>query len=591
MAVWVLGGKTRPRTAGTEDGAGFKKMIEWNGKAAVWVFITFGLFILALITALMLPIELPIGPSFWDTYIYIDGAYRMEQGQEIYRDFQAPVGPLSYVLFGLLHTLFADANVVLLVQWCMIIVTAPVMALICWSAHERGAFAAFALLVPFVIFSVLPFNVMNWNVFPGVDGFSYYNRHGAVLLYLLVASLFFLRSRPALIAALSVLLLALAFTKINAFVAAGVILFAAVLTRRIGLTTSLAVAAVCLGLTALLELATGVVSAYILSVFRLLENNTGVLLQNIMFTVSMRFDVIVAAALLALYLMISRIRGAQDLIGQFDRGHGRRPTPNRLDQDWVWLGVLIVANILYESQNFGSVAFISIWPLLVVLLIATPLPKIAARPVMVVLIALVALPTATKVMHAAVRAAASTIRDVSIPTPNLQPSINLSAKTLTMEAAEKSRLVMAEGRGTYELYAQAEILPHYWLYFDHRFQVNVLETMDQVIAAIHAREAKTGHRYEVIDLRDFANPITAAMGRTPAKGVAIGGDPYRAAVPLTEEETRMLAQSDLVLLPTCPVTSAREKLLSDYAAAYDGFRRIRLTDCFDALENPKFSAN
>jgi hypothetical protein len=564
-------------------------MVEWNGKSSVWVFITFAMFILALIVALMFPIELPIGPSFWDTYIYLDGAYRMEQGQEIYRDFHAPVGPLSYVLFGSLHTLFAQANVVLLVQWCMIIITAPVIAVICWSALERGAFAAFALLVPYIIFSVLPFNVMNWNVFPGVDGFSYYNRHGAVLLYLLVASLFFLRSRPVLIAVLSVLLLALAFTKINAFVAAGVILFVAVLTRRIGLMTSLAVAAVCLGFAALLEAATGVVSAYILSVFRLLENNTGVLLQNIMFTVSMRFDVIFAAGLLALYLLVSRIRGAEDLIALFDRGHSRSPTPNRLDQDWIWLGLLVAANILYESQNFGSAAFISIWPLLVVLLIAKPVPKSAARPVVLILIALVALPTATKVIHAAVRAAASAIRDVSIPTPNLQPSINLSAKQLTVDAAQKSRLVMAEGRDSYALYAQAEILPHYWLYFDHRFQVNVLEAMDKVIGAIHAREAETGHRYEVIDLRDFANPITAAMGRTPAKGVAIGGDPYRAALPLTEEETRMLAQSDLVLLPTCPVTSAREKLLSDYAAAYEGFRRIQLTECFDALENPKLS--
>ncbi|WP_394689675.1 hypothetical protein [Hoeflea sp.] len=566
-------------------------MVEWNGKSSVWVFITFGIFLLALIVALMFPIELPIGPSFWDTYIYLDGAYRMEQGQEIYRDFQAPVGPLSYVLFGALHTLFAEANVVLLVQWCMIIVTAPVMAVISWSALERGSFAAFALLVPYIIFSVLPFNVMNWNVFPGVDGFSYYNRHGAVLLYLLVASLFFVRSRLALVAAISVLLLALAFTKINAFVAGGVILFVAVLTRRIGLTTSLAVAALCLGFTALLELATGVVSAYILSVFRLLENNTGVLLQNIMFAVSMRFDVIFAAGLLALYLLISCIRGSENLIALFEHDQSRRPTPNRLDQDWIWLGVLILANILYESQNFGSVAFISIWPLLVVLLVAMPAPKSAARPVMVILIALVALPTATKVMHAAVRAAASAIRDVSIPTPNLQASINLSAKKLTVEAAEKSRVVMADGRGTYELYAKAEILPHYWLYFDHRFQVNVLETMDQVIAAIYAREADLGRRYEVIDLRDFANPITAAMGRTPAKGVVIGGDPYRAVLPLTEEETLMLAQSDLVLLPTCPVTSAREKLLSDYASAYEGFSRIRLTDCFDALENPKFQVD
>jgi hypothetical protein len=566
-------------------------MTDRNGKAPVWMFISFAISILALVLMLMVPLELPIGPSFWDTYVYLDGAYRMEQGQEIYRDFHAPVGPLSYILFGFLHALFAEANVVLLVQWCMIVVTAPVMAMICWYALERGAFAAFGLFVPYFVFSVLPFNVMNWNVFPGVDGFSYYNRHGAVLLYLLVASLFFLRSRAALIIVVSALLLALAFTKINAFVAAGVILFAAVLTRRIDLKTSFAVAGVCLGSTALLELATGMVSAYILSVLRLLENNTGMLLENILLTGSMRFDVIFAAALLALYLLISRVRGEENLLARFDRDLPWPSTPNRLDQDWIWLGVLIAANILFESQNFGSAAFISLWPLLVVILTAVPLPKTAERPAMLILIALVAIPTATKVVHSAVRATATAARDVSIPTPNLQPSINLSAKRLTMDAAGKSRLVMAEGRDTYSRYAQHEVLPHYWLYFDHRFQVNVLETMDEVISAIHAREAQSGHHYKMIDLRDFANPVTAAMGRVPAKGVAIGGDPYRAAFPPNAEETEMLAQTDLVLVPTCPVTSAREKLLANYAAAYQGFRRIRLTACFDALENPNFATD
>ena len=73
--------------------------------------------------------------------------------------------------------------------------------------------------------------------------------------------------------------------------------------------------------------------------------------------------------------------------------------------------------------------------------------------------------------------------------------------------------------------------------------------MDDVIAAIRAREAANGIRYEIIDLRDFANPIPAIMGRTPARGVSIGGDPFRTVLPLTDAEARMLAQTDLVLIP------------------------------------------
>ncbi|MEQ8481344.1 MAG: hypothetical protein RIC18_11865 [Hoeflea sp.] len=561
-----------------------------RGRPAFFALTVLGLSVVAVAAALMLPLELPIGASFWDTYIYLDGAYRMEQGQQIYRDFHAPVGPLSYILFGVLHSVFETANIVLLIQWCLMLVTVPVMAVICWSAARRGTFAALALLVPYLVFSVLPFNVVSWNVFPGVDGFGYYNRHGAVLLYLLVAALFFVPSRLAQVLVISTLLLTLAFTKINAFAAAGLILFVAVVTRRIGLATSLAVAAICLSVAAVTELITGVVSAYLLSVLRILENNTGVLFQNIMFTVSMRFDVILAGGLLALYLLGSHIRGGTDLVADFDRPAVRPLSPNFLDRDWVWVGVLIAANILYESQNWGSAASISVWPLLVVFLLARPWGEVSARPALALLVALTMLPTFTKVVHSAFRAAATSVRDASIETPNLPPSINMSAKDLSVRGAEKSRRVMEQHRAAYEHYARENILPHYWLYFDHRFQVNVLETMNEVISAIREREAELGRRYEVIDLRDFANPIVAAMGRTPARGVAIGGDPYRAAFPLIEAEIEMLSEADLVLLPVCPVTAAREKLLADHAAAFAGFRRIRLTGCFDALENPKFSA-
>ncbi|MEQ9565307.1 MAG: hypothetical protein RLN85_05730, partial [Pseudomonadales bacterium] len=99
--------------------------IDLRGRSAFFVFSVFGLTIVVLAAVLAMPFELPIGASFWDTYIYLDGAYRMEQGQQIYRDFHAPVGPLNYVLFGLLHSVFDTANIVLLIQWCMILVTAP----------------------------------------------------------------------------------------------------------------------------------------------------------------------------------------------------------------------------------------------------------------------------------------------------------------------------------------------------------------------------------------------------------------------------------------------------------------------------------
>ena len=550
------------------------------------VYGVFAACLVALMAFLSFPVALPMGESFWDTYIYIDGAHRMAVGQDIYRDFHAPVGPLNYVLFNAMSSLFPDGNVVFIIQWSLMMITVPIMACIAWFALERGAATAFALLLPYLLYSILPFNDTSWNAFPGVDGFAYYNRHGAVLLYLLVASLFFVRSQVALVVLVSALLLSLAFIKINAFMAAGMILALALITRRIGLRASLSVAAVCLTFTGLLELGTGVVSAYMSSIFRLVGTNISELIIRIMTTGTARFDVIFAASLLAAYLLLSRSRGGNNLVAGFDRNFARSPAPNRLDQDWIWAGTLIAANILFESQNFGSAAFISLWPLLVVLFLGREPGHRARLSPLVILIALVALPAVTKVLHSMAHTAASSTRNVSLNTDHLPASMSFETKVMTLQAAERSRPIIAAGRETYESYADANILPVYWLYFDHEFQVNVLQAMDDVIAAIRARESDLGIRYETIDLRDFANPIPAIMGRTPAKGVSIGGDPFRTVLPLTDAEAGMLSQTDLVLLPTCPVTAARKKLLSDYAEAYEGFSRLQLTPCFDALEHP-----
>lgn len=565
-------------------------MQEYAGRPARQIYATLATVVVLIGLCLSFPLQLPMGESFWDTYIYIDGAYRLSVGQEIYRDFHAPVGPLNYILFDILSSLFPHGNVVLIIQWCMMLITVPVIAVICWFALERGAFAGFALLLPFLLFSILPINIISWNAFPGVDGFAYYNRHSAVLLYLLVATLFFVRSQPALIGLISVLLLALAFIKMNGFAVAGLILAMAVITRRVGVTASVIIAAVCLGLATVLEILTGSVSAYLHSVARLFARNDAILLTNLVITVSARFDVILSGFLLTAYLLASRSWGGTNLLAAFDHDCSRLPVPNRLDQDWIWLAVIIVADILFESQNFGGAAFISVWPFLLVLFLATSPDRRMRLTPLIVLIAFISLPTVTKMIHSASRAAATSMRDAPIETANLPPNMNFSAKDMILSSASKARPVLAKGRDTYEGYADSGILPAYWLYFDHRFQVTVLKTMDEAIDAIREREARLDRHYEIIDLRDFANPIAAVMGRTPAKGVSIGGDPYRAVLPLTDEEAAALSQTDIVLLPTCPVTAARKKLLADYAHAFTGFSRIELTDCFEALEHPRYAS-
>ena len=183
------------------------------------------------------------------------------------------------------------------------------------------------------------------------------------------------------------------------------------------------------------------------------------------------------------------------------------------------MSVIIVADVLFESQNFGGAAFVSVWPFLLVLFLGTaPKRRVRLSP-MIVLIALVSLPTVSKMLHSTARTAATSVRDTSIETANLPASMRFSAKRLAVEAADKARPVWVSGRDTYQMYAASNILPAYWLYFDHRFQVAVLKTMDEVIDAIRDREARLGRHYEIIDMRDFANPLTAVMGRTAKPAV------------------------------------------------------------------------
>lgn len=53
----------------------------------------------ALFVLLTLPLAVPIGPMYWDTYIYLDAAQRIRMGQIPSLDFSTPVGALGYYLF------------------------------------------------------------------------------------------------------------------------------------------------------------------------------------------------------------------------------------------------------------------------------------------------------------------------------------------------------------------------------------------------------------------------------------------------------------------------------------------------------------
>lgn len=131
-------------------------------------------------------ISLTIGPSYWNVYQYYDAANRIFAGQVPGNDFFTPVGPLGYYVFAGWLAVFPNGQPVLLAQWSTLILTAPMMALVLFDVGKRSRATAFALLLPFLLFALLPFNTHEYYPFPGTDAFGTYNRQVCQLLYVLL---------------------------------------------------------------------------------------------------------------------------------------------------------------------------------------------------------------------------------------------------------------------------------------------------------------------------------------------------------------------------------------------------------------------
>ena len=157
--------------------------------------VVLALSVLACVALLSVPISVPLGPNYWDLPVYLDGAHRIALGQVPGIDFHAPVGALGYYLVFWAERLFPLGQSLLLVQFSLLAVTVPLMALVLIDLRKQPKIIGFALILPFLLFSVLPFNTQAYSTYPGVDGYGIYNRQVCVLLYVLVSALLFVSNR------------------------------------------------------------------------------------------------------------------------------------------------------------------------------------------------------------------------------------------------------------------------------------------------------------------------------------------------------------------------------------------------------------
>ncbi len=539
------------------------------GAPAFWLCV----FLLAVIAGLALPLRLPLGPNAWDTGVYLDAIHRIGLGQVPGIDFFAPVGPLGYYLAALLDRLAPLAQPMLLVNWALLPVALPLMVVVTAHVEARSRAQALTLLLPFLIFASLPINLHSLYPSPGFDGYGHYNRHVALLIYVLMAALLFVRGRGLLTGLVAALMLALFLTKVTGAVAGAMLVAHAVVVGRLRLREALIAATCVLAALGLLDLATGIVRAYLADILTLLSLNTGSLLPRFLTVASVKFNVVAPALLLlgALALAAWRARPAFTVAGLRALG----------DAPLGWLAAGLVALAFFETQNTGSLEFIGLWPVLLLVMMEWWSRKDVLRPAVLVLALATALPSLVIYVERSARAALGAPAYVGLDVPDLGPLGRISVKRETAARAGQMLEHYAAHKASYADLVARGLLPSAILYSEIDYQATWLLEVQQSVSALRNWEAANGRTLNGVFTLDFVDPVNRLLGRQPPRHVPIGVDPGRSNPALSAETLAALAAADAILAPACPVTTARTAIAAHFAEALTGRTRVALSPCWE----------
>jgi len=553
--------------------------------------ILLGAAILLVAALLSWPISVPIGPMYWDVIIYYDAANRIFDGQAPILDFFTPVGPLGYYLFAGWLWLFPNGQPVLLSHWSLLAVTAPMIAVVVSDIDRRARTTAFAILIPFLFFALLPFNTREFYPFPGSDGFGIYNRQCCQVLYVLVAAVVFVRDQRKLGAIVVMSMLALFFLKITGVIAALLICAFAFMTGRLYLRTAIVAGIAFFAVLGFTEWRWSLITVYITDILSLVEKNSDTLAPRFLQAASTTFGVVAPAlALSALSLYGGRRRLTESLTA-FRSAPSFGNAARIIDHDGLWLGVVLAAGIFFETQNTGSQAMIFLWPVVLAILLRSG--KLLGSPrLLVATLALAAaamLPIAVNTGERAARTYIGSIKDDVLASTNLKTLGNVSMRGIVRERSKDMLEYYPRVQVPLADLVKAGELPTPVLYSDFDFQVVHLIAIDRAITEIHAIEASRGIRFETIMALNFVNAFPWLMDRSAPRHIAIGADPSR-AVPRPDAAVKEAVEAtDLVLYPKCPLTTANADLYALYAPMLAKHRRISLDACYDAFVNPRFA--
>lgn len=535
------------------------------------------------------PLRLPIGPNYWDVYLFLDVAHRIDLGQVPHRDFFVPIGILPFYLHDVVQFLFPNAQPVLAVQYGILLLALPLALLTGLDIERRSRWLAGLVLAPFAIFALLPFNIIEFYPSPGIDGFGIYNRQAGLMLYLLVAALFLCSRHWLKFIVSAVVLLALLYIKVTAGLAAACIIATAIVSGHFSLRGGALVLLSAVIATAGLEIATGLPRAYLADLAGLVEDNTDSLADRILTFVSLKFDVLAAVAAFGLFVLWQdRNRLLRCL--RYLLGKGPVASPERL-LSLRWLAghpvaVLAALTLMatgYETQNTGSNEYIFLWPavLLVWITIGVSIEG-TYRVATMVLICAIALPTLSKVLHKAARTAAVAPGYVRVATGIEGPLAMTLAKPVHSERANVLARHYATERESWLALARNGQKPSAIQYSEPDYQTFYVRSIAEAAQGVLQLEALFGKRFESTHVLDFVDPLTPLLKRIPPRFVSVAMDPDRTfPVRIRQRVAQELAAVDALIIPRCPITPARLGIEESAASELQGRQIIALSRCWD----------
>lgn len=544
---------------------------------ATWLLAAGAALMAALLAA---PIDLPIGPSFWDLVMYIDAAHRIDLGQQIHRDVHSVFGPLSHYGYWAFHRLIPWSQPIFAAQLPYGIAFAGLLAAALRGVPQR---LALGLAAYFLLIAIFP---INFPEFPepylsrGAAAYGIYNRQAAMGLYVLACAVLALPGPRQATPIVAVALAILFFTKITTFAAAlGV---CAVLGHFRGFGWRWLVAALApLAAAALaLEALTGMVSDYVKDALLVLQGSYG-LVQRLSDAAHLHIQTLVLSAVMTAALMISDREQMHAAL------HGRGPATLRVGRLLALPGVtfaLVAAGAFaIESQNTGSASFPYLVPVAVLLVWRSrgadgPRGGFAAMAA-AALVGVLGVTATEK----AVRLGLGYMTQAPYG-DGLFRDLHVRVNPLELETARGSLTLYAEHAPVFDAASRIG-LDRAFLY-RREWQVTYLMSVQEAADAYRTWRGEGAPRQRLATI-DFVDPFPWVLDAEPMRrgGVVLAVD--RTLSPrFVARIEHVLHDADGVFVPHCAMVGIRRDLVARLGPALAGRSAVRMGRCWTLYVKP-----